>query len=311
MSTSTGPNPGLLSPIRSVTHAHLVLCAARELERRAGQGTVRLLDAGCGNGNLLSAVVRFLPVLTNREVDPRGFDVDDVAVQQRGFLSEAGIRLGEELPAYDWTRRLHLVNSVDRWPADDSSVDVVLTNQVLEHVRCIDTFMAELSRVLSPTGFAINLFPTRATIVEGHVGVPWAHRIASKDVRRGYLGAYARRGLALLGPLRMDGELDWRAWADDRSDYLHASTWYRSWREISDAAKRADLQASYRWTPQFYLLKLGYLGGGPRFARYADGERNWITDAVLFRLLERVASVTVVLEKSHAYDPGDASCGSR
>lgn len=296
---------GLLSPVVSVTHAHLVLCAARELVRRPATGTARVLDVGCGNGNLLAAVTRFLPGLIGRPVDPRGFDVDDVAVQRRGFLAETEATLEAELPGYGWADRLDLVSSGDRWPADDGSADLVLTNQVLEHVRDLEDFMAQLSRVLAPRGVAVNLFPTRSSVVEGHVGVPWAHRIGSKDVRRRYLGAFARVGLARVGPLRMDGSLGWRAWADDRSDYLHASTWYRSWAEISAAAKRADLQPSYRWTPDFYHLKLGYLGGGERFVRYPVGGRSWIGDALLFRIFERIASVTVVFEKSHGYDPGD------
>ena len=43
----------------------------------------------------------------------------------------------------------------ERWPYDDGSVDVVHSNQVIEHVPYTDHFMAEIRRVLKPGGYAI------------------------------------------------------------------------------------------------------------------------------------------------------------
>jgi SAM-dependent methyltransferase len=41
------------------------------------------------------------------------------------------------------------------WPFADASVDVVHANQVIEHVRRLDHFVAEIRRVLAPGGLAI------------------------------------------------------------------------------------------------------------------------------------------------------------
>ena len=43
----------------------------------------------------------------------------------------------------------------EEWPFDDASIDVVHANQVIEHVLRLDHFVAELRRVLKPTGTAV------------------------------------------------------------------------------------------------------------------------------------------------------------
>lgn len=53
-----------------------------------------------------------------------------------------------------------------RLPLDDASVDVVLSTQVLEHVRDVDAYLAEARRVLRPGG---------AAVVSTH-GVMYYHR---------------------------------------------------------------------------------------------------------------------------------------
>jgi len=75
-----------------------------------------LLDLGCGDGAFTTAVAE--------------------RARERGVEVTVG-DLGE------------------RWPYDDGSVDVVHSNQVIEHVPYTDHFMAEIRRVLKPGGYAI------------------------------------------------------------------------------------------------------------------------------------------------------------
>ena len=44
----------------------------------------------------------------------------------------------------------------ERWPFDDSTIDVVHANQVIEHVRRLDHFVGEVRRVLRPDGVAVT-----------------------------------------------------------------------------------------------------------------------------------------------------------
>ena len=41
------------------------------------------------------------------------------------------------------------------WPVGDGSIDVVHSNQVIEHVAATDHFMREIRRVLRPSGYAV------------------------------------------------------------------------------------------------------------------------------------------------------------
>lgn len=300
----------ILHPIDSVTHAHLILAAARELAGRSSREPVRVLDVGCGNGRLMSAVARHLPGLIGKPLEIVGFDVSDVAVQRRGFFEQTEQYLRAQMPEVDWKDRLFLRRSGEAWPADAGTVDLVLTNQVLEHVEDLSFFLSELERVLSPHGVSLNLFPTRRAIIEGHTGVPLAHIVRSADNRRRYMERFAKLGLAFLGPLRMDGTLEAAEWARSRSDYIHSQTWYRSWKTLGDAAKDAHLQASYRWTPDFYFLKLAYTFGRPSLVRYFPLP-SAIVEAAFFAGLQYISSVSICFEKGTMFDPGGYTSDAR
>ncbi len=61
------------------------------------------------------------------------------------FVEAAGAR-GIDVRQADITQR---------WPLDDGSVDVLHSNQVIEHIAETDHFMREIRRVLRPDGYAI------------------------------------------------------------------------------------------------------------------------------------------------------------
>lgn len=300
---SKGRRLPLLRPIHSVTHAHLILASASELTERNLQGRIRMLDVGCGNGQLLLAFARYLPALTGKTLDPLGLEVSDSAVQRPGFFAETEQRLRAGAPEYDWQQRLFFGRSTDEWPVEDDSIDLLVTNHVLEHVENLHRFFAETKRVLRPNGVSLHLFPTSASVVEGHLWAPWAHRIRSSDIRRAYLTKYARTGLARKGPLRTNAMMTPAEWGQSRSDYLQNATWYRTWSTLADAAKAAHLQASYRWTPDFYALKLAYILNAPELVMYGHRPSAKLSEALLFRLLERVASVSMCFENGKAYEP--------
>jgi len=52
-----------------------------------------------------------------------------------------------------------LVARGERLPFADSSVDVIISNAVLEHVECLDATVSEMNRVLKPGGFAYIEIP--------------------------------------------------------------------------------------------------------------------------------------------------------
>lgn len=297
----------MLQPIKSVTHAHLAYLVAAE--RSGSTDPIRILDAGCGNGELLLALHRHLPGLTGRPVELYGFDVSDARVQRSSFFDATLATLRNGAPEEDWSARLHLISTHDDWPFANATFDVIVSNQVLEHVSDLPHFLTNAQRVLRHDGISVNLFPTRSYIVEGHVGVPFAHWFKSDDVRRAMLTTFARLGLSKLGPMRIAGDLSPDEFGRTRAEYVATQTFYRSFAQLADVAHAAGLTASYRWTPQLYTTKIGYLTGRDTSRLYRRTPRSLALEVSTFPVLSRLSSVTICFSKSKAYDPDDDHAG--
>jgi SAM-dependent methyltransferase len=94
----------------------------------------RLLDLGCGDGVWTIEVARHVKAGVILGVE----FVEDFATVAR--------KAGVEAIAADLCGRL---------PFDDATVDVIHSNQVIEHLPCTDNFMREIARVLAPDGYAV------------------------------------------------------------------------------------------------------------------------------------------------------------
>lgn len=302
---------GLIEPVTSVTHAHLAYVLAAEVSRgRDGRdGTIRVLDAGCGGGDLLLALHHHLPALTGRQVELYGFDVSDARVQRSDFFGVALAKLALAESSVPWAERLQQIRTDEEWPFPAGTFDFVVSNQVLEHVADLPAFMANVARVLAPGGLSVNLFPTKSLLVEGHVGAPLAHRVASNDTREWLLTRFARMGLSRVGPMRLVDGLTPEEYGRTRSEYVATQTFYRSFREFARAAHIRGLVPTYRWTSQFYTTKLGYVFGWDTSNLYR--RRSWapVADAISFPILSRFSGVTISFQKSGAYDPDEAHAG--
>jgi SAM-dependent methyltransferase len=93
-----------------------------------------LLDVGCDDG------VRTLQL-----------------AEATGISRLHGIELVPEAAEQARARGIEVsqANLDDRWPYDDGTFDVVVSNQVIEHVSDTDRFVAESFRVLRPGGYTV------------------------------------------------------------------------------------------------------------------------------------------------------------
>lgn len=114
----------------------------------------RVLVDGCGIGTYVQAIRRFTPHVI-------GIDLEHSHVEE-------GIRRG--------TPNL-MVAACEMLPFADAAFDVVLSHEVLEHVRDDRAACAEIARVLRPGGRAVVFVPNRLYPFETH-GVYWRGRYA-------------------------------------------------------------------------------------------------------------------------------------
>jgi ubiquinone/menaquinone biosynthesis C-methylase UbiE len=67
------------------------------------------------------------------------------------------------------------INDQFHIPYEDEKFDLIVSNQVVEHVHDLRTMISEFNRVLKPNGQAMLLCPTLETVIEWHLMVPFVH----------------------------------------------------------------------------------------------------------------------------------------
>lgn len=292
-----------LPPATSVTHLHLLACANTELTQRAASdsATVRILDAGCGDGRLLAYLHECLSRLhPGWTLELHGFDVIDHGVQQSRFMERTVGSLRERCPAVDWGQCIAAIRANDPWPFEPQSFDLVLSNQVLEHVQDHARFFAESHRVLRPQAHAIHLFPLAHYVYEGHLHLPWVHRIGSHDLRVAYIQLLSRLGLGKYRAHRRDSAVSLVEFSERHADYIAFWTHYLKERQALELTRRAGFRSCLRYTSDFYAQKLRLLARRPVASAYRHADRG-LWDSVSAKLLRYVSSVTLVCHKDNRY----------
>lgn len=163
-----------------------LLAAPGAVRPRADGGRPALLDVGCWDGE---ATARYAAVTG---AEPHGIEIFEgpaAAARARG-VAVAGLDLER-----------------DRFPYDDARFDVIVINQVLEHLKNIWLPLAEMYRVLRPGGVLVASVPNLASLhnrVLLAVGVqPTSIRVRGPHVR-GYTTREFVELLSLGGALEVE-----------------------------------------------------------------------------------------------------------
>ncbi len=179
------------------------------------------LDAGCSTGFLAD-------ILRDAGCEVIGIDID-----QPG-LAHAHARFGD--------RVRFLCADGGAMPLADGSVDLVVFNQVYEHVVDADAVMAEITRVLAPHGAAFFGLGNKYQVIEPHYRLPFLSWVPPRVADR-YVSAFGRaddyyeRFRSRRGLRQMCGGL--RLW-----DYTYAVLGDASAFEATDVVPRGLL-----WVP--------------------------------------------------------------
>jgi SAM-dependent methyltransferase len=160
----------------------------------------RILDYGCGS---------LAPLVTLGTA--RGIDI-----------------YGVDLPCHQESERFRLLDSEGRIAFDDHTFDVVVSNQVFEHIAQPRPAFGEIARVLKPGGTFIAVFPDNAVWFEGHLGLYFVHWLMRYPrLVYCYLVACHKIG---LGYFRDTNGA--RAWADRMLVIMRTEVFYASARDL-------------------------------------------------------------------------------
>lgn len=288
----------------SMTHLQVLAVVATELKasRPTPDGQpVRILDIGCGDGRLIVYLETALPYLFPGALfEVHGFDVADHGVQTAGYFSQTIARLEAELPGIDWGRRLHLLSERDSWPYTSGSLDVVVSNQVMEHVDDHDRFYAEMARVLAVDGFGVHVFPSRHCLIEPHLHIPLVHRLRSATAIRNTIQLFSRLRIGLYRTFAsMHPGVTPASFATSHTDFYVRFTNYKCEHELHDLAKRYRLHSTFNYSWFYYRAKLAHVLGRPPMYDLSVAERT--TSGILSFFCRYIANTTLVVNKRACY----------
>lgn len=205
----------------NVNYRYFVEYVRRASETASG---LRVLDFGCGRGEMVALIRASGFDCSGADVFYQGADWDDPVL--RGQLADGYVReIGPD----------------GRIPFGDESFDLVISNQVFEHVADLDQVLRETTRVLRPHGVQYHHFPSRGVIREGHIGIPMAHWMNPGQLRSHYTLTLRRLG---FGSFKNENP-DPRAWTEFKLDWIDRYCFYRPYRELVAAFGR-DYEIRHR-----------------------------------------------------------------
>ena len=180
-----------------------------------------VLDFGCSFGSVVNA-------FCSAGYDAKGIDILEYWGKDRHLCGRTPVTYSPEV-----TSRLFLVDPENlRFPFEDRSIDIIVSDQVLEHVFDFEPIFREHARVLKPNGLAVHRFPRRYALWEVHTGLPFA----PMSRYRWYLTLWA---LAGLRSERQKG-FSWQN-AVQTNETIFGTTNYVSKRYLLDLAQKTGL----------------------------------------------------------------------
>lgn len=132
-----------------------------------------ILDFGSGSG-------RTVKWLRDRGFSSYGIDVEEAYVEKANSLLGPGA--------------VHLVRS-GRSDFEDGAFDLVVSDQVLEHVRNGEEAVAEISRLTRSGGYSVHMFPSALRPQELHIKQPFVHWMKSAPLQYAAIKALLRMGI--------------------------------------------------------------------------------------------------------------------
>ena len=137
----------------------------------------------------------------------------------------------------------------------DDHFDLVMSNQVLEHVTDPEEVIADIHRMVKPGGHFIAAFPVIETWYEGHIGLYFAHHFKPGTTLRGiYFDLSHRFGFGLYREGRTRTE-----WVKMSEKTLDEACFYYPSRRIISAMERTFGEPVEDMSVDYMRTRLGSL----------------------------------------------------
>ena len=180
--------------------------------------SAKILDFGCGKGGI------FKDLRSSGYVNAEGYD-----------LAESS-RLSEER---DHLTTGSIMNQC--LPYADNTFDLIISDQVFEHVQDQATVFKELYRITRPGGHGLHCIPARYMPIEGHIHVP----LGGVLQHRWWYKTWALLGIRHEGQKgwSADRTADWNAWfVTAATRYVTTSCYRAVWQDIGFRYQFAEQQ---------------------------------------------------------------------
>ncbi|MBZ0299765.1 MAG: class I SAM-dependent methyltransferase [Anaerolineae bacterium] len=180
---------------------------AKKIDELSDGKTLHILDMGCGKGNVIEGLL------------PKGHAMYGYDFENRRTAASERLR-----PYYqeNFDNYIKFVDDERKIPFADQQFDLIYAIQVFEHVRFLDSMLAECARVLKPSGKLIMTFPLATAPIEQHVNIPFVQWLPPGNFRVRYLHLWywlrLRPRLNKMSPYEM---------AVSRDNFLRNQTYYR------------------------------------------------------------------------------------
>ncbi len=197
-----------ISKLKTTKMSNYEFCAQWAIDR-SNSSQVRVLDYGCGDGKIVKLLIA-------KEIESFGCDVfydgsNYSEIEQDSLFGTAILAMNE-----------------GKIPFEDNYFDLIVSNQVIEHVEDLDMTLSEFRRVLKSDGEILTIFPDKSCWREGHCEIPFLHWFPKGSGLRVYY-AFLLRSIG-LGSFK--GDKSHMQWSEDFCLWLDKWTHYRTQEEI-------------------------------------------------------------------------------
>jgi len=179
---------------------------------------ITVLDFGCGRGSLVGKLRR------------KGWRAFGVEIEQRFVDAGAAVSqmASEPYPI------LSTLSADGRTVFPDGFFDMVLTEQVLEHVRDLEQLVGEMDRITAPGGILAHSFPAQYRILEPHYKLPFVHWLPKNNLRYAATRALVAIGIGVRGKSPLSSMQK----AQTIFEYSVSETFYRPLAAIEQAFRK-------------------------------------------------------------------------